>query len=38
MDGPAPATAQAIEQATGIVLDSLPMTPERIMTALETSE
>jgi CO/xanthine dehydrogenase Mo-binding subunit len=38
MDGPAPATAQAIEQATGIVLDSLPMTPERIMTALEASE
>jgi len=38
MDGPAPATAQAIEQATGIVLDALPMTPERIMTALEASE
>jgi CO/xanthine dehydrogenase Mo-binding subunit len=35
MDGPAPAVAQAIEQATGIVLDSLPMTPERVIAALE---
>lgn len=35
MDGPAPAVAQAIEQATGIVLDALPMTPERVIAALE---
>lgn len=34
-DGPAPAVAQAIEQATGIVLDMLPMTPERVLAALE---
>lgn len=34
-DGPAPAVAQAIEQATGIVLDTLPMTPERVLAALE---
>lgn len=31
MDGPAAAVAQAIESATGAVLDSLPMTPERVM-------
>jgi CO/xanthine dehydrogenase Mo-binding subunit len=35
LDGPAPAVAQAIEAATGIVLDTLPMTPERVFTALE---
>jgi CO/xanthine dehydrogenase Mo-binding subunit len=35
MDGPAAAVAQAIEQATGIVLDRLPMTPERVLDALE---
>lgn len=35
-DGPAPAVAQAIEKATGIVLDILPMTPERVIAALET--
>ena len=38
MDGPAPAAAQAIEQATGVVLDNLPMTPERIIAALEAAE
>jgi CO/xanthine dehydrogenase Mo-binding subunit len=37
MDGPAPAVAQAIEKATGVVLDMLPMTPERVMAGLETS-
>ncbi len=31
MDGGAPAVAAAIEHATGIVLDSLPLTPERIL-------
>lgn len=35
MDGPAAAVAQAIEQATGAVLDALPMTPERILEALK---
>ncbi len=35
MDGPAAAVAQAIEQATGAVLDQLPMTPERVLAALE---
>ena len=34
MDGPAAAVAQAIEQATGAVMDSLPMTPERILDAM----
>lgn len=31
MDGGAPAVAAAIEHATGIVADSLPMTPERLL-------
>lgn len=35
MDAPAAAVAQAIEAATGLVLDSLPMTPERILAGLE---
>lgn len=34
MDGPAAAVAQAIEAATGAVLDDLPMTPERILSRL----
>ena len=34
MDGPAAAVAAAIEAATGAVLDSLPMTPERVLEAL----
>ncbi len=34
MDGPAAAVAQAIEAATGIVLDDLPMTPERVLAKL----
>ena len=38
MDGPAPAVAQAIEDATGIVLDKLPMTPERVVSALEAKQ
>ena len=36
MDGPASAVAQAIEQATGAVLTQLPMTPERILEAMDT--
>jgi CO/xanthine dehydrogenase Mo-binding subunit len=34
-DVPAAAVAQAIENATGIELAQLPMTPERILIALE---
>lgn len=34
MDGPASAVAQAIEAATGVVLDQLPMTPERVLGAM----
>jgi CO/xanthine dehydrogenase Mo-binding subunit len=34
-DVPAPAVAQAIEAATGLVLEQLPMTPERIVHAME---
>ncbi len=34
LDGPAAAVAQAIEVATGAVLDTLPMTPERVLEAL----
>ena len=35
MDGPAAAVAQAIESAVGVVLDRLPMTPERVLSAME---
>lgn len=35
MDAPAAAVAQAIERATAVVLDHLPMTPERILAAME---
>lgn len=38
MDGPAPAVAQAIEAATGLVLDHLPMTPERVLAAMEAAQ
>ena len=37
-DVPAAAVAQAIEQAVGVVLDRLPMTPERVMTAMEEAQ
>jgi CO/xanthine dehydrogenase Mo-binding subunit len=36
MDGPAAAVAQAIEAATGVVLNRLPMTPERVLGAMES--
>ena len=36
-DVPAAAVAQAIEQATGAVLHRLPMTPERVLAAMEVS-
>ncbi len=35
MDGPAAAVAQAIESAVDVVLDALPMTPERVLDAME---
>jgi CO/xanthine dehydrogenase Mo-binding subunit len=31
MDGAAPATAQALENATGAGVDSIPATPERLL-------
>ena len=34
-DVPAPAVAQAIESATGLILNELPMTPERVLKAME---
>lgn len=37
-DVPAPAVAAAIEAATGALLDRLPMTPERVLDALELAE
>jgi CO/xanthine dehydrogenase Mo-binding subunit len=37
MDAPAAAVAQAIERATGRVLDRLPMTPERVLGAASSS-
>ncbi len=36
MDCPAAAVAQAIEVATGAALHALPMTPERVLAALES--
>jgi len=35
IDGPAPAVAAAIEDAIGVHLAALPMTPERVLAALE---
>jgi CO/xanthine dehydrogenase Mo-binding subunit len=35
MDGPAPAILNAVEHATGISFDRVPLTPEAIMDALE---
>jgi CO/xanthine dehydrogenase Mo-binding subunit len=36
MDGPAPAVMAAIHDATGIWLDELPATPEKLLVALST--
>src|SRR5215208_3565163 len=36
MDGPAPAILNAIEHATGVSFDHVPLTPEAIMDALTT--
>jgi CO/xanthine dehydrogenase Mo-binding subunit len=33
MDGGAPAVAAAVEHATGIAMDTLPLTPERLLEA-----
>ncbi len=38
MDGPAPAVCAAIENATGIVADSIPAVPERLLAWMEASE
>jgi CO/xanthine dehydrogenase Mo-binding subunit len=38
MDGPAPAILSAVEHATGIRLDYVPLTPELLMGALEREE
>jgi CO/xanthine dehydrogenase Mo-binding subunit len=35
MDGPAPAILNAVEQATGVHIDHVPLTPEALMDALE---
>src|SRR3989440_1313297 len=35
MDGPAPAILNAVEHATGVAFDRVPLTPEAIMDALE---
>jgi len=35
MDGPAPAILNAVEHATGVAFDRVPLTPEAIMEALE---
>jgi CO/xanthine dehydrogenase Mo-binding subunit len=35
MDGPAPAILNAVEQATGVAFDEIPLMPEAIMEALE---
>src|SRR5205085_2272567 len=35
MDGPAPAILNAVEHATGIAFDYVPLTPEAVMEALE---
>ncbi len=35
LDAPAAAAAAALEQALGLVLDDLPMTPERVLLAME---
>jgi CO/xanthine dehydrogenase Mo-binding subunit len=35
MDGPAPAVAAAILNATGVLVPQLPITPERLLGMLE---
>jgi CO/xanthine dehydrogenase Mo-binding subunit len=38
MDGPAPAVCAAIENATGIVADSIPAVPEQLLAWMEAGE
>ncbi|MET0646561.1 MAG: xanthine dehydrogenase family protein molybdopterin-binding subunit [Pyrinomonadaceae bacterium] len=38
MDGPAPAILNAVEQATGVRIDHVPLTPEALMDALEAQQ
>jgi CO/xanthine dehydrogenase Mo-binding subunit len=38
MDGPAPAILNAVEHATGVAFDRVPLTPEAIMEVLEREE
>jgi CO/xanthine dehydrogenase Mo-binding subunit len=35
IDGPAPAVVNAIEHATGVSIDRIPVTPEVLMEAME---
>ena len=37
MDGPAPAIANAVAQATGLKITQIPITPEVLMDLLETA-
>ena len=37
MDAPAPAVVAAIAQATGLAMDRIPVTPERLLVALTTA-
>jgi CO/xanthine dehydrogenase Mo-binding subunit len=37
MDGPAPAVAAAVLHAVGALVPELPITPERLMAALEAA-
>ena len=36
MDGPAPAIVNAIENATGVCITKIPVTPEVLMEAMES--
>ncbi len=38
MDGPAPAIVNAIEDALGVAVDAIPVTPERLMRAVKQAE
>jgi CO/xanthine dehydrogenase Mo-binding subunit len=38
MDGPAPAVIAAIHDATGVWLDEVPATPEKVLTAMRNAE
>jgi CO/xanthine dehydrogenase Mo-binding subunit len=38
MDGPAPAILNAIENATGVAFDHVPLMPEHLMERLATEE